>query len=786
MKNSEEMKNSEMKLSNVRLKENFDAINDRIIRILEMNLNDDTYQNLLGSIHHCLTTTDERKGAGDELTDREMKCSYMKKYFWQNNNKMVENLLENVQPSLEVIERLELKFDGLLEKVDEMEFSLTKSKENSRELISQTTELQKKYNEKLLEDQLLTSYQHRFLLNEKEKLILTQLNDKNEKLCEEFFRVFEKIERIRKNSKILLQCKETVAAVQIMEEISHHYELANEELYKWVQNRVTRLSQEEIIDISKDLENALEMMLNRPILFYHIIKEYGRTRGKELLNCFVKRLIDSNRQQIDSFNSSNPDHKLDIVRFTSDVFAWLHQTIATERENSLTILKSVRCRDKLLSDNELTKNLFYFNSISQHHEREEEKKEGKIEEKDYFIQLSIPSNQFVLLILDTATSYLSKVFNGKLSKLFISPIYSLPSIHYQLIQIFSFYIQTLTNHLPYHSQLMITIRDLYLFVRNIFKNTIHTEATRIMGNFSNKNIKSMVTERIIIDLQPPDEYQSFLTSFGLMIYKPTIVKYSRTLSIFNGTEDDEKNGILYDANKEIISILKNVTQTLLSAINLGATQLTRKSDINVFTLNCLIPLKYAISMYERHSSKHTQEIMDMMEARISTEIESLANEQVSQILIICQLSEIYKYVLVNRKKKGLDKQQLDEEQLDEEQSNDIPKMTYIDQLFSDEKYRKQLRITFSKIRSFFITPSNLFLPCILKLRDERIRTEILEKSLKIFENVYRLIYSYLMMTKDNDNGDDECKTINLFIEYLNENNLRILSIDEMSDWFKSK
>ncbi|EDV36697.2 uncharacterized protein Dana_GF11818, partial [Drosophila ananassae] len=132
------------------------------------------------------------------------------------------------------------------------------------------------------------------------------------------------------------------AALDIMEEMTLHQEGALERLYRWTQNHCRSLENNEIGPL---IVEAMSRLQDRPVLFKYVIDEYAIARRAVLVRQFIEALTEGGP-------GGNPKpielHAHDPKRYIGDMFAWLHQSIPTEKENLSLLFK--KCDKQDISD----------------------------------------------------------------------------------------------------------------------------------------------------------------------------------------------------------------------------------------------------------------------------------------------------------------------------------------------------------------------------------------------------------------------------------------------------
>ncbi|KAI0217702.1 Conserved oligomeric Golgi complex subunit 6 [Lamellibrachia satsuma] len=243
---------------------------------------------------------------------------------------------EFVQSFAEVNKQLESIYTdvrGMSECCQDMTSRLKSSKEQTRDLISQTTKLQAESQKLHMKSQVVDAFLAKFQLKPHEVKVLRGTKDGS--LHPDFFTALTRVKQIHNDCKVLLRTNQQTAGLEIMESMALHQESAYERLYRWAQNECRLLSSESP-DVSNQLCDAMLSLKDRPVLFRYTLDEFGTARRTAIVRGFI-----------DALTKGGPGgtprpielHSHDPLRYVGDMLAWLHQAIASEREYIQALLK---------------------------------------------------------------------------------------------------------------------------------------------------------------------------------------------------------------------------------------------------------------------------------------------------------------------------------------------------------------------------------------------------------------------------------------------------------------
>ncbi|GLG95253.1 Conserved oligomeric Golgi complex subunit 6 [Gryllus bimaculatus] len=205
------------------------------------------------------------------------------------------------------------------------------TKTKTYQLIDQTTKLQAESQKITLQQDIAEAFLKRFQLTSSEQSVLRSSH--NLSVTGEFFTILDRVQNIHSNCHMLMQSGHQTAALEIMEQMALYQETALEKLYRWTQSHCRNI---ELAETSLLLTQAMTYLQNRPILFKYVMDEYCTSRRSVLVRAFL-----------DALTQGGPGgmpkpielHAHDPKRYVGDMLAWLHQTIPSEKENLLTLLK---------------------------------------------------------------------------------------------------------------------------------------------------------------------------------------------------------------------------------------------------------------------------------------------------------------------------------------------------------------------------------------------------------------------------------------------------------------
>ncbi|XP_033746599.1 conserved oligomeric Golgi complex subunit 6-like [Pecten maximus] len=255
-----------------------------------------------------------------------------------------EDFLQVFQSVKEQLDSVYNDVKSMNECCQDMTSRLKAAKEQTHDLINQTTKLQSESQTLQVKAQVADAFLEKFQLKPEEATALRGNRDGT--LHMDFFRALAKAKEIHKHCKVLLRTNQQTAGLEIMETMALHQESAYERLYRWAQNECRMLTGDSP-DMSSMLCQAMEALEDRPVLYRYTLDEFGTARRTAVV-----------RGLIDALTRGGPGgmprpielHSHDPTRYVGDMLAWLHQAAASEKEHLQSLLKKCQSNEEQVQD----------------------------------------------------------------------------------------------------------------------------------------------------------------------------------------------------------------------------------------------------------------------------------------------------------------------------------------------------------------------------------------------------------------------------------------------------
>ncbi|GFT06074.1 conserved oligomeric Golgi complex subunit 6 [Nephila pilipes] len=324
-------------MNNLETNENIDYdrssnhLSRKLAKLLEARL--DTDKDTLDALKDLSTfftenTINNRRNLRSEIEKRSLRVN--------------EEFLESFREVKEALDGLYGDVVAMNECCNDMMSRLQATKSQTHDLINETTKLQAESQKIQMKQEVTQAFLDTFHLKPEEIKVLRGTRDAG--LDKQFFEVLNKVKMIHNNCKALLRSSQQTAGIEIMEAMALQQEAAYERLYRWTQSEC-RLLNVESPEINPLLNQAMESLQDRPVLFKYSLDEYANARRAAIVRAFIDSLT---RGGVSGTPRPIEMHSHDPLRYVGDMLAWLHQATASEKEILEAVLK--KCSNKELEN----------------------------------------------------------------------------------------------------------------------------------------------------------------------------------------------------------------------------------------------------------------------------------------------------------------------------------------------------------------------------------------------------------------------------------------------------
>ncbi|XP_044753342.1 conserved oligomeric Golgi complex subunit 6 [Coccinella septempunctata] len=229
--------------------------------------------------------------------------------------------------------------------LQEMTTRVQNTKTHTRQLLDQTSTLQKEGLDNEVQQEIVRAFLQTFQLTSEEIIILHgNKQNRNSPIVMEIFSVLDKVYDIHENCKLLMQTGHQTLALDIMEQMTLHQEGALERMYRWTQNYCRNIDHPDYTEL---VTLTMERLQERKVLFKYIIEEYCIARRDVLVGDFINALTrggPSGKPAPIETRSHDPQI------YVTDMLVWLNKSIPIEKNNIDKLVSRCKPTEELEND----------------------------------------------------------------------------------------------------------------------------------------------------------------------------------------------------------------------------------------------------------------------------------------------------------------------------------------------------------------------------------------------------------------------------------------------------
>ncbi|XP_076031749.1 conserved oligomeric Golgi complex subunit 6 [Oratosquilla oratoria] len=236
--------------------------------------------------------------------------------------KINEDFVSALRDVKEAVDNIYHEVSLMNEACVDMKKRLQATKSETRHLIYQTNSLQAQSQKLTMEEEIAEAFVKTYLLSPEEVAVIRGPT-RDASFTNDFFVTMDKIQKIRGDTKFLLQTGHQKTALDAMEQMNVYKEAGLERLYRW------SLAQCRSPDPSPLLPQAMAYLQERPVLFNLVVEEWCVVRRGWLVRGFLDALTvggPGGAPRPIELQAHDP------LRYVGDMLAWVHQALPSERE----------------------------------------------------------------------------------------------------------------------------------------------------------------------------------------------------------------------------------------------------------------------------------------------------------------------------------------------------------------------------------------------------------------------------------------------------------------------
>eukprot|EP01135_Chromosphaera_perkinsii_P005721 Nk52_evm21s359 gene=Nk52_evmTU21s359 len=470
---------------------------------------------------------------------------------------------------------------------DDMDSRLKAAKGQTEELILKTAAFEGELESLDVHGKIARAFLDKFQLSEKEMNIIQG----NDPITEEFFTALERCRTIHEDCGLLMKTRHQSVGIELMEIMSSYQESGYEKLYRWAQGECRTLTRE-APEVSGILKKAMRELKNRPILFKYCLDEICSSRRAAAVRWFIDALT---RGGPGGMPKPIEIHSHDPLRYIGDMLAWLHQTVASERElldGIFNLEPSEKARRvsmrQLMSESSPVKGLRGDSAPGADIAEEASVPEAlDLKEEDFIV-----NEEQLMKVLSHTMEGTCRPFKVRVEQV----ISSKPGMvtFYKLATMLQFYASTLKTVMEKNSSLIVCMLECRELAMQVFYESLSANATKILAE----------EESPALDLSAPG-----ILSQSMLMLRELLNSHSSSL-----IENNEKV-------EELSRILSSVIDPLLQMCEASASAL-ETADKSIFMINCLYSIQITMALYESASSQ-----VNDLNGRIDSYVENVVLEE---------------------------------------------------------------------------------------------------------------------------------------------------------------
>lgn len=566
------------------------------------------------------------------------------------------------------LDDLQKDIDVTGEKCLRMSETTANTRLSTSSLLEESQKLQEALQTSISRSQLVSEFRERYQLSPDELEAI-----KGGKIDEQFFKALDHVVSIHNNCKALLRTHHQRAGLELLDSMASLQETAYECICRWVREEGRKKVEDFNPDISPILHQAARALRARPILLSYCAEEIASARQSSNFQRFIHALTRGPRP-IEM-------HAPDPWRYASDMLAWVHTSLASEREFFTSLFGDEEIENRTRDPSELSKP----------HEELEKEENGTMK------------RPLIPHILNIVFQSIARPLKVRLEQVLLtSPP---PLLCFRLSQLFSFHMKTFDDILERNNYLSEALLSCRAMAMRTFHDNIRHRGEKLIK---------------YPPAPPPDLSLPLQLAEGADLALDLIESYERSVDL------NDSGVINHDEFDELLSM---VIGPLISAAEKSSEALNPRasgrvdagdhldpSDQRVYILNCLHELQLPL---EGHESANKR--IENLKFISLEHMKALAKAEVDKTLSLCNLSDInLEFDRIRRLREA-------EEQVDVV-GNPLLRLPQIS----------------AAMRNFFgLLSDPAALPEFRKLRAPQVKAEAVNWSLEALADAYAKVYNEL-------------------------------------------
>jgi hypothetical protein len=233
--------------------------------------------------------------------------------------KVNEQFLEAAERVIAALDTVQADLNAVAQCCDRMTAGVADSRAATSDMLLETDRLQRALALSETRSQLVGKFLEQYQLSPAEADAL-----RADVISEAFFSALDHVRAIHGNCRSLLRTHHQRAGLELLDTMGALQEGAYERLCRWVQAECRALSELDAPEVNPLLQRAAASLRERQVLYKYCAEEVAAARHTALFQRFIRALTRGARP-IEM-------HAPDPWRYVNDMMAWVHTSLASERE----------------------------------------------------------------------------------------------------------------------------------------------------------------------------------------------------------------------------------------------------------------------------------------------------------------------------------------------------------------------------------------------------------------------------------------------------------------------
>ncbi|KAK6099385.1 Golgi transport complex subunit 6 [Batrachochytrium dendrobatidis] len=464
---------------------------------------------------------------------------------------------------------IESHIDSIGNRCEQMDIQLKAAYKNAASVLKHTQDMKTKSEQASYRKVVVDALLERFTLSDTEiRLLATS----SETVNTAFFAALSRVQNIQTDCQTLLIGENQRLGLEIMETTNMYQESAFEKLFRWALAEC-RLLKSESPEITVELKKGIQTLKQRPILFESCMEEVSNIRRATNIRSFQNALSVGGPG---GFPRPIEVHAHDVLRYTGDILAWVHQAAVSEREmlEGLFDLASIASRERQMPTT---------NASDQSALRE--------------IKGYQADDELLLRVLEKNLEGVCRPLKSRIVSVLQSGLGPITS--YRIANLVQFYSHTIIKVIGSSSEISALFDELIQDAFKIFFSALMAQAADMLR----------FVDAPSFDLQPPQIVKDTISQL-----REIMLSHDESLLSSSGQEGDFRQ------------IVNTLLEPVLKLCEIGSASL-KPLESAMYMVNCLCYIQMALSSFS-FAATQIKEIQD----QIDSQIHVLVQEQYSVIL----------------------------------------------------------------------------------------------------------------------------------------------------------